>query len=348
MFIVFVGAGASAAINHKKYPTTEKFYSMLPTSIIENNLFVEVKGFLENNNIKPIDIEHILDALEEIKNLLWKLQDNSGIVGHMTRNDSFTRIDAQFATSTLFKLSPNIRKHCYDLIVEIREFLFAIYNSKPTERELDIWKILIETIQNNNISKEIEIFTTNYDVVLEKAINMTDSGIHDGIILDDDRHAILNMEQLWNENTASVSFEKGGRLTKLHGSVNWQRHLGSNDSIFISPVFTGDLQKQVALYPGEAKNEPKKRPFSNFYKHFERSVERAAGFIFIGFSFRDEYINRILQEKSSAVKKYIITKNSTQNSTYPLPDFLQSDKKVKHNDKGFTQESVTDCLAYFQ
>ena len=343
MFIVFVGAGASAAINRKKYPATEGFYSMLPTSIIENYLFVEVKGFLENNNTKPIDIEHILDALEEIKNLLWKLQDKSGIVGYMMQNNSLRKIGVDLKTSTLFDLSPNARKHCYDLIVEIRKFLFEIYSSQPTERELDIWKILIEPLQSQ-IDTETEIFTTNYDVVLEKAINMTDSGIHDGIILDDNRHAILNVEQLWNENTALVSFEKGGRLTKLHGSVNWQRDLGSNDSIFISPVFTGDLQKQVALYPGEAKNEPEEWPFSKFYKHFERSVERAAGFIFIGFSFRDEYINRILQEKSSAVKKYIITKNST----HPLPDFLQSDKKVKHNDKGFTQESVTDCLAYFK
>lgn len=341
MFIVFVGAGASAAINRKKYPTTEGFYSILPTSIIENNLFVEVKNFLEYYNTKPIDIEHILDALEEINNLLWKLQDTSGIVGYMTRNDSFTKINTSFVTSTLSSLSSDLRKHCYDLIVAIREFLFEIYRSQPTEKELDIWKILIEALQNQ-IDTETEIFTTNYDVVLEDAIDAIDTNIHNGIT--SNKHSTLDMGT-WDENISFVGFEKCGRLTKLHGSVDWQRHLGSNDSIFISPVFTGDLQKQIVLYPGGAKKEPEEWPFSKFYKHFERSVERAAGFIFIGFSFRDEYINRILQEKSSAVKKYIITKNSTP--THPLPDFLQSDKKVKHNDKGFTKESVSDCLAHF-
>ena len=146
---------------------------------------------------------------------------------------------------------------------------------------------------------------------------------------------------LWNH--PGLPLDDGyGRLTKLHGSVDWQRHLGSNDYIFTCPVYTGDLQKQVALFPGGTKKEPGEWPFVKFYKHFERSVERAKQFAFIGFSFRDEYINRILQEGATAAKKYIITKDSQ----YPLPDFLQSDKKAEHNDRGFTKNSVNDCMAY--
>ena len=45
MIIVFAGAGASTAVDPKKYPTTEGFYSKLPSSIINDPLFVEVKGF---------------------------------------------------------------------------------------------------------------------------------------------------------------------------------------------------------------------------------------------------------------------------------------------------------------
>ena len=337
MILVFAGAGASAAVDAKKYPTTEGVYSILPSSIINDSLFVEVKGFLEANNTKIIDIEHILDALEEINNYLWQTSDTSRIVGFMTQKDAFTRVNKDFSTSHLHRAFPNLRERCYDLIVNIREFLYNIYGDPPEEKNLDTWRILIEQLQA--IDPAIEIFTTNYDTILEHLIDMDNLNIKSGNI--SGRHSRLDMG-LWNH--PGLPLDDGyGRLTKLHGSVDWQRHLGSNDYIFISPVFTGDLQKQVALYPGEAKKEPEEWPFVKFYKHFEKSVEQATGFVFIGFSFRDEYINRTLQENAAAVKKYIITKNSS----HPLPSFLKSNKKVKSNDKGFTKESVSDCLAHF-
>ena len=339
MILVFAGAGASAAVNHKKYPTTEGVYSMLPSSIINDSLFVEVKGFLEAINTKIIDIEHILDALEEIKNYLWQTSDTSRIVGFMTQADAFTRVNGKFSTAHLHSAFPNLRERCYDLIVNIREFLYNTYGDPPEEKNLETWRMLLDPL-HNQIDSSVEIFTTNYDTVLERVIDTSDLNIKHGTTLVG-RHSLLDMK-LWDH--PGVPIEGFGRLTKLHGSVDWQRHLGSNDYIFISPVFTGDLQKQVALYPGEAKKEPEEWPFVKFYKHFERSVGQATGFVFIGFSFRDEYINRTLQENAAAVKKYIITKDSP----HPLPSFLKSNKKVKHNDKGFTKESVSDCLAYFQ
>lgn len=336
MILVFAGAGASAAVDAKKYPTTEGVYSMLPSSITGDPLFTQVKGFLQAGNPKTIDIEHVLAALEEISNYLWQTSDISRIVGFMTQKDAFRMINGNFSTSHLHSAFPDLSDRCYDLIVSIKEFLYNTYGQPPEEKKLDSWRILIEQLQA--IDPAIEIFTTNYDTILENLIDMDNLNIKSGNI--SGRHSRLDMD-LWNH--PGLLLDDGyGRLTKLHGSVDWQRHLGSNDYIFTCPVYTGDLQKQVALFPGGTKKEPGEWPFVKFYKHFERSVERAKQFVFIGFSFRDEYINRILQEGAAAAKKYIITKDSQ----YPLPNFLQSDKKVEHNDRGFTKNSVNDCLAY--
>ena len=258
----------------------------------------------------------------------------------MIQNDAFKRVNRHFGTSHLHSSFPDLSDHCHDLKLNIREIIFNIYGDPPEGKKLSTWIILLDQLQR--MDSAVEIFTTNYDMVLEHAIDrgrdIGELNIKTGSTFDG-QHALLDMK-LWDN--PGVQIEGSGRLTKLHGSVNWQRRLGSNNYIFISPVFTGDLQKQVALYPGEAKEEPKEEPFVKFYKHFERSVEKATGFIFIGFSFRDEYINRILQENAAAVKNYIITKNSP----HPLPSFLKLDKRVKHNDKGFTPESVSDCLTH--
>ena len=52
MILVFAGAGASAAIDSKKYPTTEGFFNNLSESIKNDPLFVVVKEFLETSNAK--------------------------------------------------------------------------------------------------------------------------------------------------------------------------------------------------------------------------------------------------------------------------------------------------------
>lgn len=109
----------------------------------------------------------------------------------------------------------------------------------------------------------------------------------------------------------------------------------------MSPVFTGDLQKQLILYPGITKGKPG-WPYEMFYRHFEKSVARANALVFIGYSFRDDYINSILQENGTKAKKYVITKSNP----YSLPNFMTSDNGFNHNDKGFTKSSIADCLAY--
>ena len=336
MILVFAGAGASAAIDPKKYPTTEGFYSMLPSSIKDDHLFVVVREFLEASNTKPIDIEHVLYALEEIRNHLLKTHDTSRIVGWMTLNAAFERLDKNFATAHLHKSSPVLISHCSNLIESIREFLYALYGASPEEKELKQWRALLKNLQV--IDPHVEIFTTNYDMVLEYAIDVDYLNINDGKD-SDGQHTQLNM-RLW-DNPGIPLVEGLGRLTKLHGSVDWQRHIGSSNSIFISPIFTGDLQKQVALYPGGTKKEPEEWPFVKFYKHFESSAEQAERFVFVGFSFRDEYINNILQENAIEAKKYIITKGSP----YTLPDFIESDI-TRYNDNGFTMDSIKDCLIH--
>ena len=331
--LVFAGAGASAAIDGKQYPATEGFFKKLPDSVTRDNLFNEIKGFLQSNNTNSIDIEHVLGELAKINNYLWTSSDTSGIVGWMAKRNSFTSINPNCDITNFFTYSNDVRNHCLELIDNIHELFYGFYGERPDNKKLDLWIYLLKEIEE--IDPIVEVFTTNYDMVLERVIEEGKLNIGTGRVFDG-LHTSLNT-LLWGGPDPDL---RRGRLTKLHGSVDWQSDFGTGPKpIYTSPIFTGDLQRQLILYPGTTKEKPE-WPYNIFYKDFEKSVTEASALVFIGYSFRDEHINSILEENIPNVKKYIITKSSE----YPIPDFMTSGNNTRHNDKGFTSASARDCL----
>ena len=335
--LVFAGAGASAAIDPKQYPTTAEFFKRLPDSVTRDNLLNEVKAFFESGNTNLIDIEHILGALGEISNYLWTTHDTSDIIGWMASRNTFTVINQKCDITNFYKHSNNARNNCFNLISSIHELFYRFYGEKPNSKNLNLWIHLLKEIEK--IDPIVEIFTTNYDIVLECAIEEGKINIGTGRVFDG-LHTSLNT-MLWGDPDPEL---RRGRLTKLHGSVDWQSDFGTGPKpIYTSSIFTGDLQRQLILYPGTTKEKPE-WPYDIFYKDFEKSVAEASALVFIGYSFRDVHINNILQENmSDNVKRYIITKSNQYPDLDDL-DFMTAGNNAKHNDKGFTSASAKDCL----
>ena len=65
MILVFAGAGSSAAVDPKQYPTTVEFFNRLPDNIIRDRIFAEVCKFLasQRKEGQPVDIEEVLWGL---------------------------------------------------------------------------------------------------------------------------------------------------------------------------------------------------------------------------------------------------------------------------------------------
>ena len=66
-------------------------------------------------------------------------------------------------------------------------------------------------------------------------------------------------------------------------------------------------------------------------------MRQATGAIFIGFAFRDEYINTIFSEFPLKIPKIVINKDSS------LPDFPFL-KGAKHFSEGLTKETAKVCI----
>lgn len=333
MILVFVGAGGSAAVNSEQYPTTVEFFNRLPDDIKQEPLFIQIHDFLEaGKKGQPIDIEEILWNLDELREYFKASCDTNAISGWIMADD---RID-QLIESGLPELS-NLLDGMHQLAEDqirilkdkINALVYAFYGRHPNDDELTGWVQLLKGLAERH--PVIEIFTTNYDVVLELAVNSAQINVQTGR----SPYGIqMRLDTtLWDAPGEPLE-NKYGRLTKLHGSVDWQYENGN--IIVGSSNFTGNHQNHLILYPGY-KGEPDIEPFRKFHEHLRAVVQKAELAIFVGFAFRDEHVNAILSTMSPATPKFVINKDDD------IPDvsFLAG---CTHFVDGLTAETVESCI----
>lgn len=286
--LIFAGAGASKAVAPELYPTTVEFFQDLPSNIKRNPLFTRVVEFLKDSSSnEPIDIELVLWRLQELMEFCSSVKDQESLPGWMLAENRLISALSQNSNQNvghLIQIASTARQQLTKVIGEINARVYDLYSKLPPDDGLDdTWIPLLD--QLSQIGPKIEVVTTNYDMVIEAALDknkIADNGWRGTIVrsLDPD---------IWTADTGTRS---KGLLTKLHGSVNWTR---DNNQIYVSdPMFKGSHDSHVIIYPG-FKGRPSDVTFQLFHNHFRKSLDSAIAVIFIGFAFRDEYINEICE-----------------------------------------------------
>lgn len=147
----------------------------------------------------------------------------------------------------------------------------------------------------------VEIFTTNYDLILEEAMEENSVPYFDGFI--GTVHPFFSPESVEADNVKNHQEFKPPsswtRLWKLHGSVNW----------FLKPDATGGKKKvvrgsgkiessgkELMIFPSREKYlESRKLPFITFQDRLRKFLSNGEAVLFIvGYSFLDEHLNEII------------------------------------------------------
>lgn len=318
MILVFAGAGASAAIDIKRYPTTEAFYKRLNNEV--KSLMGNVLGGHLNNHIAQEDSRQNMD----IEKVLWYIREFKYDLSPSLDNE---RISYNFLQSSGIMPSKSVRGHIGELSTleeKIHREIHDAYYHFPRGSDLDVWDFLINSLVGED--RVVEIFTTNYDLVLEKVVS--GKNINTGIRPDDLGRS------LFDYSFSDVGKRNyNGRLTKLHGSINWKKE--GRDIVIASNDYLGDTN--CILYPGYkgvSSDECFKRMHDHLYQ-VSGTVELA---VFIGFSFRDEHINQILRSIPSGTSKIIINKDSEAETFHD--DFPFTKANCFHIKSGFSKESI--------
>jgi len=326
---VLAGAGASKAVNSKQYPTTVEFFERLPESIKSNSLFEKILEFINSTGKDDVvDIELVLWQLYELKQFCTTVTNESQLVGWMLKGNRWpTAINSNQSIGQTIALSQTTLSKIEKLINEINEQVYKLYGELPTQKQLESnWIPLLSLLFES--SSKLEIVTTNYDLVLETALNFLGHEANQKIDIGwrGPIHRTLDRD-LWLSNS------ENGLLTKLHGSVNWTL---DDKEIYISdPTFKGSHDKHAIIYPG-FKGREFGGIFSSFHQYFGNALAASNTVIFIGFAFRDEYINELC-ERFISKQSRIITINPEKSKKLP---FQHPKSKVQHITSGLNQDSV--------
>ncbi len=139
----------------------------------------------------------------------------------------------------------------------------------------------------------LELFTVNYDLLLETALEHLRVPYFDGFV----GHLRARFQTELVEAVPEADKECVPaffvRLWKLHGSVNWTREQDEQIVRLGQPVATGDA---AAIYPSDTKYEESRRvPFVVLQDRLRRALHLPETLVLVsGYSFNDDHLNEML------------------------------------------------------
>jgi hypothetical protein len=140
-------------------------------------------------------------------------------------------------------------------------------------------------------SRSIEIFTTNYDLLIEGGLEDLGISYFDGFV--GAMHARFRpdlIEPAAGGESLPASFV---RLWKLHGSLNWKLEPSGEVRRCGTPLPQPEV---AAVYPSEEKyNQSRRVPFVVLHDRFRRALAEPESLTLVcGYSFGDAHLNEVL------------------------------------------------------
>jgi hypothetical protein len=267
----FMGAGTSCALG---LPNIAQLTTQVESALTEQSrpLFKIVKDDLESKQ-PPITV-----SIEDILNQIRRIREITN-----ERNDRhFLEISGASAR---------------DLDIEICRNIYNLITTRELAARLDIPKKFFAwlNMQNKDFSKEI--FTTNYDLIIEKSLEAIRAPYFDGFV--------GSYEPFFWQESVEKTVRKNDltqnwiRLWKIHGSLSWfwKKSSTSHKVIRLGKIEKIEEEKnEIVIYPSKEKYDSSRR--QPFLVYFDRLRDYLLSgellFIFSGYSFLDQHINEII------------------------------------------------------
>lgn len=180
-----------------------------------------------------------------------------------------------------------------ELDVEICRLIAAAVDSSKSSPES--FKSLASWVARMDTTRPVEVFTINYDLLIERGLETVGVPYFDGFIGGVEAPFMPDLVEP-RDAPASRALPSGYvRLWKLHGSTNWRtRELdGTKRTVRIAATSSDGV---AAIYPSDEKyDEARRVPFVVLMDRFRRAlVEPETITITTGFSFGDAHLNEML------------------------------------------------------
>lgn len=132
----------------------------------------------------------------------------------------------------------------------------------------------------------VELFTTNYDLLMEQALDDLEIPYFDGFV--GSRRSFFDLRAV-EDNLIPTHWS---RLWKIHGSINWyQEEVESKKNVHRSSEVKEDASHLI--YPSHLKyEESRKMPYLALIDQLSRFIRKKSSFLVLsGYSFKDDHLN---------------------------------------------------------
>lgn len=182
-------------------------------------------------------------------------------------------------------------------------------------------------LQRPNNLKRANLFTTNYDMAFDYALD--NLGVHyingfSGIHNRSFRPEVYDYDIYYPGQSVSGKVhraEKVLRYYKMHGSLSWVSTESSPSNVYgikevaLDGTFKPNADKQIMIYPCVSKKTfTLDLPYSELFRQFAQAITQPQSVLFcIGYSFFDEHINDIIYQALSIPSFTLIIANYKPN-----------------------------------
>ncbi len=204
-------------------------------------------------------------------------------------------------------------KELVEIEKEICAYIAKIINVDLPE-EITPYHQLASWIASIDREKPVEIFTTNYDLLIEQALEETHVPYFDGFV--GARNSFFDLRAIESNSIP----KHWTRLWKIHGSLNWYQ---SKNNVHRSTGSNIQNQESHLIYPSHLKyDQSRKMPYLALIDHLSNSIKsEPAILITSGYSFNDEHINDAIINALKANPTSIVIALLYGNlSDYPLAE----------------------------
>ncbi len=132
----------------------------------------------------------------------------------------------------------------------------------------------------------VEIFTTNYDLLMEEALEDLELPYYDGFV--GSRRSFFDLRAI-EDNLIPTHWS---RLWKIHGSINWyQEEVEGQKKVYRSSEIKKDASHLI--YPSHLKyEESRKMPYLALIDQLNRFIRKKSSLLILsGYSFHDGHLN---------------------------------------------------------
>lgn len=204
-------------------------------------------------------------------------------------------------------------------ILKVQSFILNQIQSGLSGQEVkDIYKGFYTKISQRSRKSPISIFTTNYDLFNEIALDELGFPYNNGFTGTYRRKfnpISYNYMYVDNMNLNRDIWERVStffNLIKLHGSISWVR---KNDEVWEQDYKGINNGETVMIYPTPLKDRTTlMTPYSDLFRVMENKiVQRNSVLIVLGYSFSDDHINRVILNGLAVPSFRLIVFGSGQN-----------------------------------